>query len=79
MTDSYRGGYKKALLDIKTFLEVGEVIRDARSAKKYSLLICNLINLVLQNPESLDRFMSGVFAFKYNPKTMEVKNEDKSN
>lgn len=78
MTDSYRGGYKKALLDIKTFLKMNGLTKDARSAKKYSLLIRNLINLVLQNPESLDRFMSGMLAFKYNPKTMEVKNEDQS-
>jgi hypothetical protein len=56
MTDTYRGGYKKAILDILEMI----VKRDdshLNSKKKYKKFLSTYLMLLLQNPQVLDSFM----------------------
>ena len=57
MTDSYRGGYKKALLDIREFVMCEGVFDKAESKKQTKGVIKLFIDLLLQDPEQLDIFM----------------------
>jgi hypothetical protein len=56
MTDTYRGGYKKAILDILEMI----IKRDdshLNSKKKCKNFLSTYLMLLLQNPQVLDSFM----------------------
>lgn len=54
MLDTYRGGYKKALLDMRNLLD-GEAFRSlAKSKSKMLTLEKSLLDLLLTDPASLD-------------------------
>lgn len=58
MLDSYRGGYKKALLDIYNFMNGHESIyKECKSKKQYRIMMKSLCMLLLENPEKLDVWM----------------------
>lgn len=55
MTDTYRGGYKKALLDVKQLIERAGTI--VRTKKATTDLIGNFLMFLLKHPDALDEFM----------------------
>lgn len=55
--ETYRGGYKKALLDMKNLVENRDVTCIAKSKKQFQNLIISCLDLLLQNPEVLDSMM----------------------
>ena len=55
MTDTYRGGYKKALLDIYNMAEKhGDIVRTKHDFQNF---IRNFLEFLLQHPTALDEFM----------------------
>ena len=73
MTDTYRGGYKKAILDLKNFLQDVDKNLGRTTLNKYRNLIQSFTMTLLQDPEQLDKFMDGLAEWLYNPKTGEMK------
>lgn len=74
MTDTYRGGYKKALLDLRNFVDK-EVISDTKSKKQLKTRITSSLDLLLTDPESLDAFMQygGGCSCRLDVNTQEIK------
>lgn len=74
MTDTYRGGYKKALLDLRNFMDK-EVISDTKSKKQLKTRITSSLDLLLTDPETLDVFMQygGECSCRLDIKTQEIK------
>ena len=74
MTDKYRGGYKKALLDVRNLLE-HDMVKECKSKKQVVTLCSSLLERLLTTPEELDTFMDMVDAAIYavDPKTREIK------
>jgi len=74
MTDTYRGGYKKALLDILEFQDQFSNRLDSvcRTKKQYKKMMSSLINLLLTNPEMLDIWMEYNFDYVRLNKDYEV-------
>lgn len=74
MTDTYRGGYKKALLDIFDLIYQPDPIfnpfgsKNVKSKKQYEKQLQSLLHILLSNPTALDSFMEGTTWFKINPK-----------
>lgn len=71
MTDTYRGGYKKALLDMRDFIFDDRSYlnnRAAKSKKQYRAMLVSLLNLLLTDPCTLDKWMEGLLEMKYNEK-----------
>ncbi len=73
MTDTYRGGYKKAILDLKNFLQDVDRNLGRTTLNKYRKLIQSSTMTLLQDPEQLDKFMDGLAEWLYNPETGEMK------
>ena len=67
MTDTYRGGYKKALLDILEFQDqFSNMINGVcRTKKQYEKMMNSLITLLLTDSEMLDIWMDGIYSFDY--------------
>lgn len=65
--DTYRGGYKKALLDILEFQnQFSHMINKVcKSKQQYKTMMDSLINLLLTDPEMLDIWMDGIHSFDY--------------
>lgn len=59
MTDTYRGGYKKALLDIEEVLDSG-MFGYCKTRNQYNKMLKSLINMLLTDPKALETFMSYV-------------------
>lgn len=55
MLDTYKGGYKKALLDVSELVEKQYDI--VKSKKAYAAFLHNLFVYLLQNGLALDEFM----------------------
>ena len=68
MTDTYTGGYKKALLDIEEMLKT-KMFGYCRSKKQYEKLLKSFLKRLLQNPDELEKFMdyTGHCAFLISP------------
>lgn len=64
MTDTYNGGYKKALLDILNILDNQFLFKELKSKKQYDKRLKQLLQLLLNNPIALDSFKDGVCWFK---------------
>lgn len=73
MTDTYRGGYKKAILDLRNFLQDADNNLGRTTLKKYRNLIQSSTMTLLQDPKQLDKFMDGLAEWLYNPETGEMK------
>ena len=74
MIESYNGGYKKALLDLKVFIEDWKTIdEECKTKKQYKAMLLSLLNLLLTNPEELDNFKCGLWVFMMNRETKEIK------
>ena len=71
MLDTYRGGYKKALVDLLN-LQEHEMFKMCKSKKQYQTMLTSLLEKLLQNPEYLDNFMDDFTVMKVNMKTCEV-------
>ena len=70
MIENYNGGYKKALLDVEVFIRDCECIsHECKSKAQYKEMLLSFLNLLLTNPEELERFKSGLWKFRMNPKT----------
>ena len=55
LTDTYRGGYKKALLDVR---ELSEKLKTMiRTKKAMADLTNNFLQFLLEHPDALDEFM----------------------
>ena len=52
MLETYRGGYKKALLDLLN-LQEHEMFKMCKSKKQYQTMIRTLLKQLLENPEYL--------------------------
>ena len=73
MIENYNGGYKKALLDLKNFIQDKSLIDlECKSKKQYKAMLSSLLNLLLTSPEDFENFKSGLWSFKMNPKTKEI-------
>lgn len=75
MIDNYRGGYKKALLDIYNFMNDYEnIYRECKSKKQYRTMVSSLCMLLLKKPEKLDMWMKyGKFSkLKMSSNTKEI-------
>lgn len=57
MTDKYRGGYKKALLDIRNLVEKQEADSFLKGKKQTTTFLRDFITLLLTDYEALDLFM----------------------
>ena len=57
MTDTYRGGYKKCLLDLHNLFRTINSELKPITLKKYKIAIRSVLMLLMQNPDQLDRFM----------------------
>ena len=67
MTDSYRGGYKKALLDIMEFLSNNTGLDwYCKSKNQYKNASVSFLKVLLTSPNDLDSFMDGTYKFKFN-------------
>lgn len=71
MLETYRGGYKKALLDLLN-LQEHEMFKMCKSKKQYQTMIRTLLKQLLENPENLDVFMEGDAVIKVHIATCEV-------
>ena len=71
MLETYRGGYKKALLDLLN-LQEHEMFKVCRSKKQYQTMIKTLLEQLLENPENLDLFMEGNAAIKVHMESCKV-------
>ncbi len=74
MTDSYRGGYKKALSDVLNVLDKKDnIVFDyhCKSKKQYQTAVISLLRVLLSSPGDLDDFMDGTYVFRFNPETKE--------
>ena len=57
MIDNYRGGYAKALLDIRTMFEKDSFWIGIKSVKKARKQAVSFLTMLLANPQMLDYFM----------------------
>lgn len=59
MTDGYRGGYKKALLDMREILEKygSDPYEGLKTKKRFLTFERDLLTLLLTDPYALDCFM----------------------
>lgn len=57
MLDTYRGGYKKALLDVRNLLDSVEFTSLAKSKSKLLTLEKSILDLLLSDPPSLEYMM----------------------
>lgn len=71
MLETYRGGYKKALLDLLN-LQERDMFKMCKSKKQYQTMIRTLLKQLLENPENLDVFMEGDTAIEVHIATCEV-------
>ena len=71
MLETYRGGYKKALLDLLN-LQEHEMFKMCRSKKQYQTMIKTLLERLLQNPDELDNFMNGLAIMKFHKESCKV-------
>lgn len=57
MLDTYRGGYKKALLDLRGLITSEGFTYTAKSKKQFRNLVESLLTLLLEDPETLDHML----------------------
>jgi len=59
LLDTYRGGYKKALLDLRGTIESlhGMYGYEIKSKKQFQKLMISFLDLLLADPETLDGMM----------------------
>lgn len=57
LLDTYRGGYKKALLDMRNLLENESFTYQARSKKQFQNLVSSFLDLVLREPEVFESML----------------------
>lgn len=57
MTDTYKGGYKKALLDILNLLEYHDFFGYCKSKKQMMTTLKSLLRLCLSSPKMLEILM----------------------
>ena len=68
MLDTYRGGYKKALLDLRNLLENQVFGANCKSKKQFSTLVKSMLNLLLTDPLTFDHMLEyGEFVCKITP------------
>ena len=73
MLDTYRGGYKKAMLDLSNLLENPEFGANCKSKKQFSALVKSMLNLLLTDPLTFDHMLEyGELVCKISP-NMECK------
>ena len=74
MTDTYKGGYKKALLDILNYIDNPDPLFHplgasvCKSKKQYTEQLKRTLTILLSNPLALDNWMDGLGVFKISPK-----------
>lgn len=68
LLDTYRGGYKKALLDLRNLLENPALSENCKSKKQFLTLVTSMLNLLLTDPLTFDHMLEyGEFVCKITP------------
>lgn len=68
MIDNYRGGYFKALLDMRTMLERNQFWIGVKSVKKARKQTVSFLTMLLTSPLTLDKMMQyGSVEFRISP------------
>ncbi len=64
MTNTYTGGYKKALMDIWNLLDRDDIAKYIKYKQQYRWLIKDIIQYTLEHPEARESFHDGIAQFK---------------
>ena len=71
MLETYRGGYKRALLDVLEYIEgsSGSPIYLCRGKNEIKRMLTSLLHLLLENPEMLETFLDygGICEYRVAP------------
>lgn len=58
MLDTYRGGYKKALLDLRNLLNNPDFIQHGKTKKQMKTLFTSMLDLLLTDQDVFDRMLT---------------------